>query len=364
MSVFISHSVLFLGYVNDTPFFSKFRQLFLVQGDLGVNFFFVLSGFLITYLLFQENKKNGHISLKNFYLRRIIRIWPVYFLTIFVGFVVIPFIASYISGAFPFATSFNFHHVSWYLLFIANMDMSFFAAPNLFVAVLWSISVEEQFYLIWPLVIKKVRKEMLARLALFVVLVSFIGRLFWVYNYNVSSYFTVSVMSDLAIGALLAYMVEYIPRIKEWFTHLSRRAIFLIYACILVLIPVKGGLDQLLHGRWYQFAYAFLPILFSVLFALVIAEQNYAEHSVIKIGKNRVMSYLGKISYGLYAYHLVAFFAVLAIGKQFAPETFYTNVGRFLLYAVFAFFCAVLFASLSYTYIEKKFLLLKEKFNS
>ncbi|WP_369075954.1 acyltransferase family protein, partial [Escherichia coli] len=67
-------------------YFESIKNILFIHGDLGVNFFFVLSGFLITFLLFSEKEKYSHISITHFYLRRIFRIWPLYFLTLILGF--------------------------------------------------------------------------------------------------------------------------------------------------------------------------------------------------------------------------------------------------------------------------------------
>ena len=102
LSVFVSHVALFLGYESNNHSFNFIKKVFLVHGDLGVNFFFVLSGFLITFLLLTEKDNSKNISLPHFYLRRILRIWPLYFLTLFLGFFVIYPIALKSGINFPF----------------------------------------------------------------------------------------------------------------------------------------------------------------------------------------------------------------------------------------------------------------------
>ncbi len=105
LAVFISHATLFLGYSNLSPAFYSIKKYILVNGDVGVSFFFVLSGFLITYLLLKEKDGYGKISLKNFYIRRILRIWPVYFTTILVGFFILPIVVKLFMGGQPFRLS-------------------------------------------------------------------------------------------------------------------------------------------------------------------------------------------------------------------------------------------------------------------
>src|SRR5690606_12891158 len=122
------------------------------HGNLGVNFFFMLSGFLITYLLIKEKEFTGTIHVPNFYVRRILRIWPLYYLCVAVGFIGFALLKK-ISGA-PLEENAN----AWYYLFFAaNFDImhTWPEKPDaLLLSVLWSVAVEEQFYLTWPLILR------------------------------------------------------------------------------------------------------------------------------------------------------------------------------------------------------------------
>jgi peptidoglycan/LPS O-acetylase OafA/YrhL len=362
LSVFISHSALFLGFYSETFFFTKLKQLFLVQGDLGVNFFFVLSGFLITYLLFQEKKKTGGINLPNFHMRRVLRIIPLYFIVVILGFFIFPILASLVGGNFPFATDPSLSKLPWFIFFLSNIYMSFQSAGSPILAVLWAISVEEQFYFLWPLALKTSHRK-IAFWIIGIILSSFIFSLFFVNNYDLFHYFTISVMSALGVGALLAYSVEYLPKIKERFVKMSRTKIIILYIFTFALIPFKGALPDIAKGGWYVFLYALIPLLFSFLFALIIAEQNYSENSFWKASRRKLFTSLGKISYGLYAYHLVAFFLVLLLMKIIGISTLYTSIPLYIIVIIATFLLTILLSSLSYRFIEKKFLLLKEKYS-
>ena len=119
-------------------------------GPLGVNLFFTLSGFLITYLLIHEYNSNKAIDIKSFYIRRILRIWPLYFLLIILGFFLLPLVVP---------AEFNVFNLPNYgqrlLLFCTFLpNVSYIVnGTTPFVHQLWSIGVEEQFYLVWPLLI-------------------------------------------------------------------------------------------------------------------------------------------------------------------------------------------------------------------
>lgn len=364
LSVFVSHAVLFFGYNNDSQIFNNLKRLFFVNGDLGVIFFFVLSGFLLTYLFLQEKKNKGTIDLKFFYKKRIVRIIPVYITAIILGFFVVPVIASLFDSDFPFNTQFDIHQILWYLFFAGNLHMSFFSAPNLIVAILWFVAAQEQFYLFWPSIIKYFSTKNIFYSTIFIIIGSFIFRLFFVYNYNITHYFTLSVISDIAIGALFAYMVEYMPKIKQKFVDTSRLQILFLYFLIILMIPFKGLLPELFAGDIYRFVYAFLPVIFGLLFGLVVMEQTYSNNSLFKLGQSKALTYLGKISYGLYAYHIVALFVVLAFMKMFGVHTKYDDLPTYSFVIVSTFILTIIFAQISFKYMEQKFLKFKNKFTS
>ena len=123
-------------------------------GGTGVNFFFVLSGFLITYLLLCEKDKHTTISLKKFYMRRILRIWPLYYLILLIGFFILPHIHSITLPYFEKNLEINYTpNLILYLLLLPQVAFAIFpAVPH--IGQSWSIGVEEQFYIFLPLLIK------------------------------------------------------------------------------------------------------------------------------------------------------------------------------------------------------------------
>ena len=115
---------------------------------LAVICFFVLSGFLITYLLLAEEARTGAISIRAFYLRRILRIWPLYYLLVLCGFLLLPHV-SLLGLPIP-----PVHEHSWWLEFALYMTVfPNLAVPVPYLAHLWSIGVEEQFYILWPILL-------------------------------------------------------------------------------------------------------------------------------------------------------------------------------------------------------------------
>src|ERR1700677_1497524 len=120
------------------------------SGAAGVDLFFALSAFLITSILLREREETGAISLRRFYLRRILRIWPLYFLLIALGVVLAH---TMVKQSLPW------YYVAGYLLFVGNWVHAVFGGPNSICFPLWTVSIEEQFYLVWPLAAKMLKRR-------------------------------------------------------------------------------------------------------------------------------------------------------------------------------------------------------------
>ncbi len=362
LSVFISHIALFFGYVSNGPYFDFIKKFFLIHGDLGVSFFFVLSGFLITFLLLSEKDSSGRISLPHFYLRRILRIWPLYFLTLILGFFVIYPLALHSGINFPFLIAESYHSLPWYIFLGANFKIAYLGAGSVVLAVLWSISVEEQFYLIWPTVLSFISRKNIVKILFFIIGISFLYRFYYYDNYNIVKYSTFSVMSDLAVGALVAYSTIYLPRIISMIKNCPKYIIISIYLLGFILIPLRTLLPVFTHGFLYRFLYSLEPLLFTIFFAFIILEQNVSDHSLIKLGRFKALNYLGVRSYGLYCYHMIAIFCTFYLFHL--PGTPLLN-HNFIIYAgeiILAFLLAVIFSVTSYRFFEKRLLSLKEKY--
>lgn len=170
--VIIHHIEQFLGIMGKPNYFEN--PIIMQIGKLGVTLFFVLSGFLISYLLFAEEKKERTIFIKEFYIRRILRIWPLYYLIIFLSFFILPNIEWFYLPQFwePIQQHLGLY-LSLFLLFLPNLALSKGVILP-YGSQSWSVGVEEQFYLIWPVLMKFFKNKLLVILgsiiAYFVVL--------------------------------------------------------------------------------------------------------------------------------------------------------------------------------------------------
>lgn len=143
----------------DSIYFSYFIKRL---GVIAVYLFFVLSGFLITYLLLIEKEKANTILFKNFYFRRIYRIWPLYYVVLFIGFIIIPFLTNnfkifentpYFFSLISSTENYSLKSILLYLFFLPNVALTHFNIILVGCSQAWSVGVEEQFYILWPLII-------------------------------------------------------------------------------------------------------------------------------------------------------------------------------------------------------------------
>ncbi len=323
------------------------------KGTLGVNFFFVLSGFLITYLILFEIKNKGGFNLKNFLIRRALRIWPLYYLIVLIGFIIFPFFLK------DYHTQ---HHLINYVFFLANFDEIYYGANDSinFLTSPWSVAVEEQFYLFWgvlffilsPVIYKHKKGGFIFKLIiLFLLMLSFIFRWVNIDEQRIIYYHTLSVMPDILIGAVLGYLFISNHPIINQLKQFSKLKISIIY--------IIGGLIIIFKTKIFMGEFlVFERYIIALFFAFVILDQISFKQSVFKVERIKGAAFLGKISYGLYMYHLIVIF-LLQKWIDFNAFNVWLSISLFLFLSVVLTF---LISLSSYNWIEKPFLALKNKF--
>ncbi|MES2514075.1 MAG: acyltransferase [Bacteroidota bacterium] len=355
LSVFLAHCSSFFAYKFDNKYLELLHKHVFRNGNLGVGFFFVLSGFLITWLLFTEKDQNGRIHIGHFYMRRVLRIWPVYFIVVTVGFVIGTHDFELLN-ALQFNYSINIEQLKFYIFFLANYDLVLNGISSLLLSVLWSVAVEEQFYIVWPLIFLLAKKEFFPFICYLLIIISFVSR------YTLQTYYsTPEVMSDLAIGGLIAYYALYCPVFLDFFKTISKSKTAFVYLLFFMIAPLRG-FSFVFGEKIYAIYYCFESILFSCIFGFIILEQNFSNQSFFKLGRIKVFGYLGKISFGLYAYHML-FFPVTFyfIGKSGMAENDFKS---YLFKIIFSLLLTVAFSYLSFNFLEKKILYFKKYFKS
>jgi peptidoglycan/LPS O-acetylase OafA/YrhL len=331
-----------LGLVPSRP-----MPLIFVRGVSAVDFFFTLSGFLITYLLLQEQAVTGAISLKNFYLRRVCRIWPPYFLVVLIGFLFFGLIYPHLFGA-PYFTFGIGRGILLYVFFLSNLAASCYQTGLMHP--LWSIGVEEQFYLVWAPVVKWARERVLSAIIWFIVLTTAFqivvqARLFPMSD-STAEFLGTLRYHYMAVGSLTAWVLFY--RGAEYCRSFAaargfQAMIFALLLCYYFLgFPIRdsGALD------------AFVAILYSA----AILSLSVAPRRLVNLEREPLI-YLGKISYGLYVYHMLADYA-LRFAFQKLHVTGEPNALLATAYCLALLPLTILIGHLSYRYMETRFLAL------
>lgn len=363
---FVAFLMVFLGHAftndlarlgNDQDLLSRLLIL-ISSGELGVSAFFVLSGFLISFLLIHENESAGRIQLGKFYMRRILRIWPLYYLVLFIAFVLYPLLKFYFGNEVPEGPD-----PILYTLFLSNFDVINILQTDpeqikLMYSITWSVAIEEQFYLIWPLLFLLFSRRYYPFLFLTIVLASFGFRFLFrdapFYNY----YHSLSVCGDMAVGGLFAYFAYYSERFKLQFVHLSKSLIIFCYLagfCWLLAAKNLIGASML---------WPFARLVNILFFGFIIMEQNYSRHSFFKFSNYAFVTKWGKYTYGLYLLHTIALYFMEVITLKLlhidTKESFLWSLPN----AVLVFFISLGMSYVSYHYYEKIFLKAKERYFS
>src|SRR5436853_4153628 len=263
----------------------RFPRLF-ANGWMGVDLFFVLSGFLITGILL--GTKASDVYFKNFYVRRCLRIWPLYYSLLLFMFVLVPFLR-------PSEAHIIFEKSSpwWaYPLFLQNflIPISTNAAGPL--AITWSLAIEEQFYLVWAVVVRYCSSAQVRRIAIAVICLSPALR-FYLSLHQVHLYTNVfSRLDGLMAGSFLALVVR-----SEKF--LPSRFVKLAWISLFIAAPL-AFVTAALNASWIVFSFTALASAALVYLALFSA-QKWLRLALT----NRFLVYTGIISYGLYLLHKI-----------------------------------------------------------
>lgn len=352
LSVFFFHSFhTDFDYIKTSDVYHLIKRDIFGNGNLGVNFFFVLSGFLITYLLIEEKKLNGQIDIKKFWIRRILRIWPLYYLCVIFGFFIFPFLKSAF-GQQPNETA----SIGYYLTFTNNFDFINNGLPDASIlGVLWSIAIEEQFYFVWPIILYllPIKKYWLAFSTVIIGSLIFRGLN---NNYMAHEHHTLSCIGDMAIGAFGAWLIQSNENFKTKIQNLKSIYILLTYTSFLTIYIFR---DEILRDKNFLVGIIERPLI-AIIILLIILEQCFSDKSFFKMSKFKLLSKWGTISYGLYCLHFVGILIVTTLTKKYSLNTELWQV--LIIDTSFALFITIVISLISYNIYEKPFLKLKEKF--
>jgi peptidoglycan/LPS O-acetylase OafA/YrhL len=306
-----------------------------------VDMFFVLSGFLITSLLLAEKEKTNTINIKYFYIRRILRIWPLYYLSILLTVILLYF------GFVP-ESSADFSVLSYavllYILILPNFAaITNYAIPS--IAPLWSMGVEEQFYLIWPQILKRTSKYIKIFILIFFLLLSLklISFIVFTEKSMVFQFLTITRFSIMCIGAMGAYLIH---SNHNFLNFIFRKDIQLISWGVLIFsifykpIQLHITIDNEVNSIFYFF---------------IILNVASNKSTLISL-ENKFLNFIGKISYGIYVYHMIIIFITSHILYN------YNITANLVLLYPFILITTIFIAWVSYNFFELPFLKMKKKY--
>lgn len=301
----------------------------------GVTLFFVISGFLITYLLLHEQEQSQTVSIPKFYMRRILRIWPIYYLYLF--------IAVFVTCTWHDA------NIWYYCFFTANIP--FVLAAGIWPVVhYWSLGVEEQFYLFWPWLVKLThgRTKRLLTLSIIICIVWLVCKwgIYMACGTNMAyRFFAVTRFDCMMIGAIGAIL--YFMKSKLFTRVFMNRALGLV--CFLLLL-----FSQL----WTNIIPA--PVRPQLIAALsIVCISSQLDNPIINL-ENRVCDFVGKISYCIYVIHPLLIFGLSALYCS-ANIQLSETIATILIYCIITV-VTILVAWLSYKFFESPFLRMKSRF--
>lgn len=315
-------------------------------GWSGVPLFFVLSGFLITSILLEEKNNNLRDYLRSFYVKRTLRIFPLFYAYLLVNFIVLMLTGRSTDG------------YGWYLLYLQNyhIGLELNSTANIpgIVGHTWSLAVEEQFYLIWPFVVYFLSKRQLAWACAVLIISSPIAR--WAILQNSGNVFMTNVtlpscLDMMSYGALLAVIRS--SRLGERLVY----ALFAIGSAMVAYAVVQLGFNAFWEPQdWTRPAF-YLYTALAFVFGMVIWSATTIQNKrLVKLLSVRPLLFTGKISYGLYIWHYAIF---LAVEKVAAHVAILQNP---LVVPMLSIGLAYLVAAASFFLFEIHFLRLKNRF--
>lgn len=313
-----------LTYYNTLPIFNK--------GLVAVNFFFSLSGFLILRNLYLEYKKNGVINFIAFFKRRMLRIWPLYYLIIIIGIVIYHIVIPLVG------LNYKTNYEVWslclhYLFFIPNVLNAHYKVGGI-LNILWSVGVEEQFYILAALLFAWIKKRIL--LALTVLL--FVSLLLLVFYTDV--YFYRSYFFYFFLGGLLSILAEE--------KRLSFLRFKIVRMTIIVLFILNFFTDVFTFYDTMMVHHLFNLVLSNLL---IVTLAYFPLFDLDRFKTN----YFGRISYGIYMYHMIVTTLYLYTIKFFKIDEWINEDLLIVLNNSFIILLTLFVSHLSYVYFERLF---------
>ncbi|HYQ70291.1 MAG TPA: acyltransferase [Gammaproteobacteria bacterium] len=351
IALILFHHLVYLSGIDRKVWFDW--QIFRLADScwLGVDLFFVLSGFLITRILYDARSSPHYF--RNFYGRRVLRIFPVYYGSLLLGLLVIP---PWLSAE---ATQSFFQAQGWYWLYLSNIHIAIHGWPEAPIGHFWSLAIEEQFYLIWPLLVLALNREKLIQVSLLCMIVALALRIWLPFDMDRTAAYVMlpTRMDSLAAGAIIAMVMRGPGGIRS----LGRVPAILAVGCGLVLAIIYLWERRLapMNTVVATVGYTLIATGFAAVVAMTVAAPQHSRLRRLLSAPTLVM--LGKYSYALYVIHVPIIWMLRKAGFQadLFPRVFGSSLPGVAVFSVVALAISLALAMLSYRYLESPFLRLK-----
>jgi peptidoglycan/LPS O-acetylase OafA/YrhL len=311
---------------------------------MAVVLFLVLSGFLITYLLLIEKEAYGFIGYRKFYMRRILRIWPLYYVILFIALIIL------LSGHYENSFELSLKTIGIYAAFLSNFAL-LKGMALLTIAPLWSVGIEEQFYLFWPWLVSKSQN---VHYALWLFLIAYILiKLFFLKVIKTTIIYAgldLFAFDALAIGGIATY----------WYFS-KNKVLKLIYHPFVQIIAWTFFLVSLIIGKIRMTEFLDKEI-YAAVFAVIILNVSTNSISIITL-ENKFFNFMGRVSYGFYLCHMTVLY-LLSFFIKTRLDKLHSVALQFVLLYVIIITATLAIAHLSYKYFESGFIRLKTRFTN
>ncbi|MBI1422090.1 MAG: acyltransferase family protein [Gammaproteobacteria bacterium] len=325
-------------------------------GWVGVQLFFVLSGFLITGILLDGRGATNQF--RTFYARRTLRIFPLYYGFLLLAFVILPWL-----GIVTWHTV-GSRELTLYWTYLINWGQPFIHQPVF--PHLWSLAIEEQYYLLWPLLVIFLRKRTLAYVCAALIVTAFLSRAYIMFNYDrafsehAMYTFTITRWDALAVGSLLALLVRSDSALVYLQRYFTRGFVMLTMLLVAQIGAMRSFAPSGYQGILNQISIA---VWFAMLVLLSIAPWHNQLDNLRPTFSNRFLRWVGKYSYAIYIFHFPAkliWFSHFAIPVM--PNAAWQQLGVTLYNFIGITALATAASYISWHVLEQPFLRLKRRF--
>jgi len=331
-------SIIAVIWHHSAAHLGKYNLNLLQQGNHGVTLFFVLSGYLITTLLLREKKRTSTINLKNFYARRTLRIFPLYYFVIL--FLYVP--AVYFFESNPARQSDFWNNLPYFLTYTGNIFATSTTTSMIFLFS-WSLAIEEQFYIVWPTIEKYLSSKYTMILTLIIIAV------LTIFNTHISEmkHFTGVIIRLISVPILMGVISAHLLNNKKAY-NIIHRVLGNKYSFLISAFSLLISLELNRDTSFAIYFFATTMVVSSVI------NSNFWGKNLMQ---SKVLVEIGKVSYGIYLYHVLTINMIKKIASYFE---LHNGVIIFISSCVVSY----IISYLSFNLFEIKFIKMKKNFSS